>query len=59
MGKPAVAIELHMILDNVSSHKTQAIRNWLARRPHWHVHFTPAGASSIVEIAHSFAGAEG
>lgn len=39
--------EVHLILDNYSTHKTALIRQWLAKRPHYHVHFTPTGASWI------------
>jgi hypothetical protein len=32
-------------MDNYATHKTKPIRDWLAKRPRWHVHFTPTGAS--------------
>lgn len=38
-------LDVHLIMDNYATHKTPAIRAWLARRPHWHVHFTPTSAS--------------
>ena len=28
-----------------ATHKTPLIRNWLARRPRWHVRLTPTSAS--------------
>jgi len=34
-----------LVMDNYSTHKTPAIRRWLARHPRWHVHFTPTAAS--------------
>jgi transposase len=37
--------ELHVILDNSSTHKTPAIAAWLAAHPRLHFHFTPTGAS--------------
>jgi transposase len=37
--------ELHVILDNSSTHKTPAVQAWLAAHPHVHFHFTPKGAS--------------
>jgi transposase len=43
-------LDVHIVMDNVSSHKTQAIRNWFARRPRWHVHSTPTSASSINQV---------
>jgi transposase len=37
--------ELHVILDNSSSHKTPTVQAWLAAHPRIHFHFTPTGAS--------------
>jgi transposase len=37
--------ELHVILDNSSSHKTPAVQAWLAAHPRVQFHFTPPGAS--------------
>ena len=42
-------------MDNVSSHKTQAIRNWFAKRPRWQVHDTPTSASWINQVERFFA----
>lgn len=36
---------LHVVLDNSSTHKTQAVRDWLAKHPNIQFHFTPTGAS--------------
>jgi DDE superfamily endonuclease len=33
--------DVHLVMDNYATHKTPTIKAWLARRPHWHVHFTP------------------
>ena len=38
-------LDVHLILDNSSTHKTQKIRNWFLRRPRFHLHFTPTSAS--------------
>src|SRR3989442_7595842 len=38
-------LDVHLILDNYGTHKTQTIRNWLAKRPRFHLHFTPTSAS--------------
>jgi hypothetical protein len=32
-------------MDNYAAHKTADIRDWLAKNPHIHVHFTPTSAS--------------
>ena len=34
-------LDVHVIMDNLSTHKTQAIRNWFAKRPRWRTHYTP------------------
>ena len=38
-------LDIHIVMDNYATHKTAAVKVWLARRPHWHVHFTPTSAS--------------
>ena len=42
--------ELHVVLDNVSTHKTPAVQNWLAARPRITFHFTPTSASWMNQI---------
>jgi transposase len=43
---PAEA-EVHIVADNSSTHKTVMIRTWFAKRPHFHIHFTPTYGSWI------------
>ena len=31
-------LDIHIVMDNYATHKTAAVRAWLSRRPHWHVH---------------------
>ncbi len=38
-------MEVHIVLDNYSTHKTALIHNWLLRRPRFHLHFTPTSSS--------------
>jgi transposase len=38
-------LEVHLVLDNSSTHKTPAIKKWLAAHPRFVVHFTPTSAS--------------
>lgn len=38
-------LDVHLVLDNASTHKTEGIRRWLLKRPRYHVHFTPTSAS--------------
>ena len=40
-----VALDVHLIADNYATHKTALIRNWFAKRPRFHIHFTPTSAS--------------
>jgi transposase len=38
-------LAVHLVLDNSSTHKTPAIRNWLAAHPRFVLHFTPTSSS--------------
>jgi len=38
-------LDIHLVLDNYSTHKTPAVRRWLARHGRFHLHFTPTSAS--------------
>ena len=48
-------LDVHLILNNYGTHKTALIRQWLAKRPHYHVHFTPTSASWINLVERFFA----
>ena len=48
-------LEVHLIMDNYGTHKTAIIRKWLAKRPRFHVHFTPTSASWINMVERWFA----
>jgi transposase len=48
-------LDIHIIMDNYATHKTAKVRAWLARRPHYHVHFTPTSASWINQVERWFA----
>lgn len=39
------AKQIHVVLDNGSSHVAKATRAWPAAHPRWHVHWTPVHAS--------------
>ncbi len=45
----------HLVENYFATHKTPAIRAWLAKRPHWHVHFTPTGSSWLNMVERFFA----
>jgi transposase len=40
-------LDIHVVLDNLSAHKAEPIRTWLAhpKRARWHLHFTPTSSS--------------
>ena len=48
-------LDIHIVMDNYSTHKTKTIRDWFARRPRWHVHFTPTSASWLNQVERFFA----
>lgn len=48
-------LDMHLILDNYGTHKTPMIHRWLAKRPRYHLHFTPTGASWINLVERWFA----
>jgi len=51
----AAELDVHLILDNYGTHKTQTIRTWLAKRPRFHLHFTPTSASWLKLVERRFA----
>jgi transposase len=48
-------LDIHLIMDNYGTHKTPLIRNWFAKRPRFHVHFTPTYGSWINLVERWFA----
>jgi transposase len=40
-------LDVHLVLDNSSTHKTPKIRRWLAQHPRFVLHFTPTSSSWI------------
>ncbi len=48
-------LEVHVVMDNASSHKTKLIRDWFAKRANWHAHFTPTSSSWINQVERFFA----
>ena len=47
--------EIHLIADNLSAHKTQAVRAWLAVHPRVHMHDTPTYIRAHNKHCHPFA----
>jgi transposase len=48
--EPHAGKEIHVILDNLSTHTTPDVQQWLANNPHVRFHFTPIGSSWINQI---------
>jgi putative transposase len=48
-------LDIHVIVDNYSSHKHAKVKAWLAQRPRWHMHFTPTYSSWINMVERFFA----
>lgn len=48
-------LDVHVVMDNASTHKTKMIRDWFAKRPAWHPHFTPTSSSWINQVERFFA----
>lgn len=48
-------LDVHIILDNSGTHKTALIHRWLAKRPRYHLHFTPTGSSWLNLVERWFA----
>jgi transposase len=47
-------LDVHVILDNLSTHKTPAVMRWLVRHPRFHLHFTPTHASWLNMVERFF-----
>lgn len=48
-------LDVHLILDNYTTHKTKAIQRWLLAHPRFALHFTPTGASWMNLVERWFA----
>ena len=49
------SLDVHLILDNSSTHKTPAIQKWLAAHPRFVLHFTPTSSSWLNLVEQWFA----
>jgi transposase len=48
-------LDVHLICDNYGTHKHAKVRAWLARRPRFHLHFTPTYSSWLNQVERWFA----
>ena len=46
--------DVHLIADNYATHKHPKVRAWLARRPRYHIHYTPTYASWLNQVERWF-----
>ena len=47
--------DIHLVCDNYSTHKTREVKAWFAKRPRYHVHFTPTHSSWLNQVERWFA----
>ena len=47
-------LAIHVVCDNYGTHKTPAIKGWLAKHPRVHLHFTPTGSSWLNQVERWF-----
>jgi transposase len=48
-------LEVHVVLDNASTHEAPPVRAWLAERPRYQLHFTPTASSWLNQVERFFA----
>lgn len=48
-------LHVHLIMDNYTTQKTEAVRAWFAEHPRFHAHFTPTSASWLNLVERFFA----
>ena len=42
--------EIHLMIDNYSTHKAPKVKTWLQKRPHWKLHFIPTHRSWLNQV---------
>jgi transposase len=47
-------LDLHLICDNLSTHKTPSVQAWLRAHPRFHMHFTPTSSSWLNQVERWF-----
>ena len=48
-------LAVHLVCDNYGTHKSPAIKSWLAAHPRFHMHFTPTYSSWLNQVERWFA----
>lgn len=52
-------LQIHVILDNYSTHKHAEVQRWLSRHKRFHLHFTPTSSSWLNQVENWFGKLEG
>lgn len=47
-------LDVHLVVDNYATHKHPKVKAWLAKRPRYHVHFTPTYSSWLNQVERWF-----
>lgn len=47
-------LDVHVVLDNLATHKTPEVKHWLLKHPRFHLHFTPTHASWLNMVERFF-----
>lgn len=47
-------LDVHLVVDNYGTHKRARVKGWLARRPRFHVHYTPTYSSWLNQVERWF-----
>jgi transposase len=47
-------LDVHLVMDNYGTHKMPKVKRWFARRPRYHLHFTPTSASWLNQVERFF-----
>ncbi|MGI0131029.1 MAG: IS630 family transposase [Thermoplasmata archaeon] len=47
-------LDLHLILDNLATHKTARVKRWVLRHPRFHFHFVPTSSSWLNQVEQWF-----
>ena len=47
-------LDVHLIVDNYGTHKHAKVKAWLARRPRYHIHYTPTYSSWLNQVERWF-----
>jgi putative transposase len=43
-------LDVHLVVDNYSTHKHATVKRWIAARPRYHIHFTPTYSSWLNQV---------